>query len=53
MFLKALADSVSAQPNRRDHEWVPWDALLYTEEPDALAAEFAAKGVRFSKALGV
>lgn len=32
---------------------LPWDAYLYVPDPDALAAEFAARDVRFRTPLGV
>lgn len=31
---------------------LPWDAYLYVPDPDALAAEFAARGVPFRTPLG-
>jgi catechol 2,3-dioxygenase-like lactoylglutathione lyase family enzyme len=32
--------------------WARWDAYLYVPDPDALAAEFAARGVEFTQPLG-
>ena len=31
------------------HEWAPWDAFVYVEDPDSLAAEFRSRGVSFYK----
>ena len=31
--------------------WARWDAYLYVPDPDALAAEFSARGIEFSRPL--
>ena len=49
LFLKAVAPTVSAQPNHTRHEWAPWDAFVYVKDPDSLAAEFASRGLTFHK----
>jgi catechol 2,3-dioxygenase-like lactoylglutathione lyase family enzyme len=49
IFLKAVG--VEALPNRQRHEWARWDAYASVPDPDALAAEFAGKGVSFSRPL--
>ncbi|HEY2548920.1 MAG TPA: VOC family protein [Candidatus Acidoferrum sp.] len=49
IFLKAIG--VEPLPNCKRHPWVPWDAYASVRDPDALAAEFAARGVTFSKPL--
>jgi catechol 2,3-dioxygenase-like lactoylglutathione lyase family enzyme len=49
LFLKAIEASVQAQPNHTRHEWAPWDAFVYVQDPDALAAEFASRGLSFHK----
>jgi catechol 2,3-dioxygenase-like lactoylglutathione lyase family enzyme len=49
LFLKAIAKDVKAQPNHTRHEWAPWDAFVYAGDPDALAAEFASRGLVFHK----
>ena len=50
LFVKA-DKNVSPQPNPTRHPYMAWDAFVYVEDPDALAAEFAARGVAFSKPL--
>ncbi|MDH3590572.1 MAG: VOC family protein [Planctomycetota bacterium] len=52
IFLKAIADTVGPQPNHTRHEWAPWDASVHVDDPDALAAEFAAQGVTFHQPPG-
>ena len=42
---------VEPLPNRQRHRDAPWDAYLHVPDPDALAAEFASRDVRFSKPL--
>jgi catechol 2,3-dioxygenase-like lactoylglutathione lyase family enzyme len=49
LLLKAVAKDVKAQPNHTRHEWAPWDAFVYVEDPDGLAAEFASRGLSFYK----
>jgi catechol 2,3-dioxygenase-like lactoylglutathione lyase family enzyme len=38
-------------PNSKRHPWIAWDAFVYVPDPDALAAEFADRGVAFSSPL--
>jgi hypothetical protein len=45
LMLKAIVPDVQAVPNHTRHEWSPWDAYVNTDDPDALAAEFVARGV--------
>jgi catechol 2,3-dioxygenase-like lactoylglutathione lyase family enzyme len=49
IFLKSVSKKIAAQPNHARHESSPWDAFVYVEDPDALAAEFASRGVTFYK----
>jgi catechol 2,3-dioxygenase-like lactoylglutathione lyase family enzyme len=49
IFVKSVG--VEPFPNCKRHEWVPWDAYVSVPDPDALAAEFASRGVKFSKPL--
>jgi catechol 2,3-dioxygenase-like lactoylglutathione lyase family enzyme len=49
IFLKAISESIKPQPNHTRHEWSPWDAFVYVEDPDSLAAEFASRGLTFYK----
>lgn len=53
LMLKAITPDVQAIPNSTRHEWARWDAYVYTEDPDALAAEFAAREVPFYDPLRV
>jgi catechol 2,3-dioxygenase-like lactoylglutathione lyase family enzyme len=46
LFVKAHK-GIAPMPNSTRHPWMRWDAFVYVEEPDALAAEFAEKGVAF------
>jgi catechol 2,3-dioxygenase-like lactoylglutathione lyase family enzyme len=47
IFLKHVG--VEPQPNVGRHPWVPWDAFVYVEDPDALAEEFGDGGIEFHK----
>ena len=42
---------VEPLPNSRREPGARWDAYLHVPDPDALAAEFAARGVEFSEPL--
>lgn len=46
LFLKSEA-AVSAAPNKTRAKSVPWDAFIHVQAPDALAAEFTARGLMF------
>ncbi len=48
LFLKSEA-GIDPVPNPTRHQHFPWDSYSYTPDPDALAAEFAARGATFSK----
>jgi catechol 2,3-dioxygenase-like lactoylglutathione lyase family enzyme len=50
LFLRA-EEGVDPLPNPVRHPTFVWDSYSYTPDPDALAAEFAARGATFSKAL--
>ena len=41
------AVEVQPAPNRNRDEAARWDAYVHTPDPDALAAEFASRGVEF------
>jgi catechol 2,3-dioxygenase-like lactoylglutathione lyase family enzyme len=49
LMLKSVG--VDPQPNATRHPWARWDAYVNAPDPDALAAEFLARGVVFSKPL--
>ena len=51
IFVKSVKD-VLPMPNSSRHSWLRWDAYVFVPDPDALAAEFAGKGVTFHKPLG-
>ncbi|GMG83619.1 hypothetical protein LNKW23_28320 [Paralimibaculum aggregatum] len=45
LMLKQVAPDLRPVPNPSLHPWAPWDAFIFSAEPDDLAAEFAARGV--------
>jgi catechol 2,3-dioxygenase-like lactoylglutathione lyase family enzyme len=47
IFLKAEG-GVQPVPNHTRHRFMRLDAFIYVQEPDALVAEFASRGVAFS-----
>ena len=49
LVLKSVG--VDSQPNHKRAPDARWDAYLYVPDPDALAAEFASRGVAFSQPL--
>ena len=53
VLLKAIAPDVPPTPNPSRHPWARWDAYIHTADPDALAEEFASRGVTFRAPLGV
>jgi catechol 2,3-dioxygenase-like lactoylglutathione lyase family enzyme len=53
LILKAITPEVQPIPNPSRHEWARWDAYINTPDPDALAEEFASRGVAFHEPLGV
>ncbi len=50
LFLRSH-DGIAPAPNHSRHAGFVWDSYSYTPDPDALAAEFAARGVVFAKPL--
>lgn len=50
LLLKSDA-AVSPLPNPKRHPSMRWDAFVYAEDPDALAAEFIEHGAAFSAPL--
>jgi len=50
LFLRSH-DGIDPLPNPTRHPGFVWDSYSYTPDPDALAAEFAARGATFSKAI--
>ncbi len=53
IFLKHITPEVQPIPNHTRHGWAPWDAFIQTSDPDALAEEFAGRGVQFHAPLHV
>jgi len=53
LMLKAITPDVQPTPNPTRHPWARWDAYIYTPDPDALAEEFASRGVSFREPLGI
>ena len=53
LMLKAITPEVLPTPNPSRHHWARWDAYIHTPDPDALAEEFASRGVSFREPLGV
>jgi catechol 2,3-dioxygenase-like lactoylglutathione lyase family enzyme len=45
LMFKAITPDIHPQPNSSRHPWAPWDAYIYTDDPDALYAEFAGRNV--------
>jgi catechol 2,3-dioxygenase-like lactoylglutathione lyase family enzyme len=50
LFIKSH-EGLSPTPNSTRHPWIAWDAFVYTQDPDALAAEFADRAAVFSEPL--
>jgi catechol 2,3-dioxygenase-like lactoylglutathione lyase family enzyme len=50
LFLKSEKD-IAPQPNPTRHRHLRWDAYVYVQDPDALAADFTARGAKFSTPL--
>jgi catechol 2,3-dioxygenase-like lactoylglutathione lyase family enzyme len=51
LMFKSVAPGVHPQPNSSRHPWARWDVYIYTDDPDALYAEFVANGVPMHSAL--
>ena len=47
IFIKS-EKGVQPLPNPKRHRHMRWDAFVYVQDPDGLAAEFAGKGAAFS-----
>jgi catechol 2,3-dioxygenase-like lactoylglutathione lyase family enzyme len=50
LFVKSETN-ISPIPNSKRHPSLRWDAFVYAQNPDALAAEFADQGATFSASL--
>ena len=51
LMIKEIGESTPPQPNHHRHEWAPWDAFIYTADPDRLASEFARRGAKFHQSI--
>ena len=51
IILKQIGADTPPVPNNSRHEWALWDALIYIRNPDALYAEYCAKGLEFHEPL--
>ena len=51
LMFKAITPDVHPQPNHLRHEWAPWDAYIFTTDPDSLYAEFRANDVPMHREL--
>ncbi len=51
IFLKEIAEDTPPVPNHTRHEWARWDAFVLSSDPDALFAEFQARGLEFHETL--
>lgn len=45
LMFKAVAPEVHPLPNHSRHQWARWDAYIFTDDPDSLYREFAARRV--------
>jgi catechol 2,3-dioxygenase-like lactoylglutathione lyase family enzyme len=52
-MLKAITPEVEPVPNHTRHGWARWDAYVSTPDPDALAEEFASRGITFDSPIDV
>lgn len=50
-MLKSISDTVPPLPNSHRHEWARWDAFIYLDDPDSLAAEYEKKEVTLFRGL--
>ena len=51
ILLKVIGSDVKPMPNPVRHAWARWDAFIYVEDPDTLAAEFQGRAVDFVEIL--
>ena len=51
LHFKEIGHDVLPCPNHTRHPWAPWDAYIYTLDPDTLFNEFRQRGVPFVKEL--
>jgi catechol 2,3-dioxygenase-like lactoylglutathione lyase family enzyme len=51
IHFKEVGPDVLPLPNKTRHAWAPWDAYIYTLDPDTLFDEFRQRNVSFVKEL--
>ena len=51
LMLKFIDETIEPLPNPQRHEWARWDAFIYVENPDALAAELKGRHTSFHQTL--
>lgn len=51
LYLKEIGPDVTAAPNHLRHEWAPWDAFVWTQSPEQLAASLEARGTALHRPL--
>ena len=51
IMLKEVSPNVKPIPNYGRHEWAPWDAYIFTVNPDQLFDEYNSNNVSFNKPL--
>jgi catechol 2,3-dioxygenase-like lactoylglutathione lyase family enzyme len=51
LMFKHITPEVHPLPNHSRHEWAPWDAYIYTSDPDSLYTEFLARNVPMRRQL--
>lgn len=51
ILLKHITEHIDPVPNHTRHEWARWDAFILVSDPDALFAEFQARGLAFHETL--
>ncbi|HUB30816.1 MAG TPA: VOC family protein [Terracidiphilus sp.] len=51
LMFKVITPEIHPQPNSSRHSWARWDAYIYTDDPDALYAEFVGGSVSVHREL--
>ena len=51
ILLKHITEHIHPVPNHTRHEWARWDAFILVSDPDALFAEYQARGLAFHETL--
>ena len=51
IMLKHITPEIHPQPSSSRHEWIGWDAYIYTSDPDTLYAEYVSRSAPIHKEL--